>query len=124
MAAANSLRKCSGRKMGSAPAARSAWAHCPVTLRSRSKPSLKSSNMDRWYEIANVAAVDSPALLVYPDRIEENIRRMVAIVGGRRERLRPHIKTHKMPDIVRLQLAQGINKCKCATIAEAEMAAQ
>jgi D-serine deaminase-like pyridoxal phosphate-dependent protein len=79
--------------------------------------------MDRWYQVSNVAEVDSPALLFYPERIEENIRRMVAMVG-QRERLRPHIKTHKTGEIVRLQLAQGINKCKCATIAEAEMAAQ
>lgn len=80
--------------------------------------------MNDWYEVANAAEVDSPALLVYPDRIEENIRRMIAMVGGNRERLRPHIKTHKMADIVRVQLAQGLTKCKCATIAEAEMAAQ
>src|SRR5258708_14083833 len=44
------------------------------------------------------------------DRIEENIRRMIAMVGGNRERLRPHIKTHKMADIVRMQIAQGINR--------------
>jgi D-serine deaminase-like pyridoxal phosphate-dependent protein len=80
--------------------------------------------MTKWYEISNVAEIDSPALLVYPDRIEENIRRTIAMVDGRPERLRPHIKTHKMPDIVRLQMAHGINTCKCATIAEAEMAAQ
>lgn len=80
--------------------------------------------MDHWYELADVSEVDSPALLVYPDRIEENIRRMIGILGGRRDRLRPHIKTHKMPEIVRLQIAHGITKCKCATIAEAEMAAQ
>lgn len=79
--------------------------------------------MDRWFEFDNVGEVDSPALLVYPERIEENIRRMVAIAGGS-DRLRPHIKTHKMAEIVHLQLAQGINKCKCATIAEAELAAQ
>ena len=35
---------------------------------------------ERWYEIENVEEVDSPALLVYPDRAEENIRRMVAMV--------------------------------------------
>jgi 3-hydroxy-D-aspartate aldolase len=80
--------------------------------------------MTNWYPVSNVGEIDSPTLLVYPDRIEENIRRMIAIVGGRRERLRPHIKTHKTPEIVRLQMAHGINKCKCATIAEAEMAAQ
>lgn len=79
--------------------------------------------MDRWYEFSNVGEIDSPALLVYPDRIEENIQRMIAIAGGPAH-LRPHIKTHKMAEIVRLQLAHGINKCKCATVAEAEMAAQ
>ena len=39
-------------------------------------------------------------------------------------RLRPHVKTHKMAEVVRLQVAQGITRFKCATIAEAEMLAQ
>src|SRR5438477_2094763 len=75
-----------------------------------------------WHEIANAAEVYSPALLVYPERIEENIRLMLRIAGGP-DRLRPHIKTHKTPEVMRMQMAHGINKCKCATIAEAEMAA-
>lgn len=78
--------------------------------------------MNHWYEIKNVDEVDSPALLVYPDRAEENIRRMIATVGDMR-RLRPHMKTHKLPEMIRLQLAHGITKFKCATIAEAEMTA-
>lgn len=73
-----------------------------------------------WYQIANVDEVDSPALLVYPDRAEQNIRRMLAMVGDV-GRLRPHMKTHKLPEMIRLQLAHGIAKFKCATIAEAEM---
>lgn len=73
--------------------------------------------------IENESAVPSPALLVFPDRIEENLRRMIAQVGDVR-RLRPHIKTHKLPQIVALQAALGITKCKAATIAEAEMAAR
>jgi D-serine deaminase-like pyridoxal phosphate-dependent protein len=77
---------------------------------------------DRWYEIANVDEVDSPALLVYPERAEENVRRMIAMVGDVR-RLRPHMKTHKLPEVIRLQLAHGIAKFKCATVAEAEMTA-
>jgi D-threonine aldolase len=76
-----------------------------------------------WYELKNAAEVDSPALVVYPDRIAENLRRMITIAGGA-ERLRPHIKTHKMSAIVRMQVEAGITKCKCATLAEAEMAAQ
>ena len=76
-----------------------------------------------WFEISNVAEIVSPSLLVYPDRIEENIRRMIAIVGGDASRLRPHMKTHKMPEVIKRQLQHGITKFKCATIAEAEMTA-
>lgn len=72
--------------------------------------------------LANEADVPSPALLVYPERVEENLRRMIARVGDL-SRLRPHIKTHKLPQIVAMQAALGVTKIKCATIAEAEMAA-
>ena len=72
--------------------------------------------------IANEQEVPSPALLLYPDRIDENLRRMVAIAGDP-GRLWPHIKTHKLPQLVTRQIELGITKCKCATIAEAEMAA-
>jgi D-serine deaminase-like pyridoxal phosphate-dependent protein len=75
-----------------------------------------------WSIVSNVAEVPSPALLVYPERVEENVRRMISTAGGV-ERLRPHMKTHKMPEMIRLQLARGITKFKCATVAEAEMTA-
>jgi D-serine deaminase-like pyridoxal phosphate-dependent protein len=73
-----------------------------------------------WFTVTNPAEVPSPALLVYPDRVEQNLQRMIALAGGT-QRLRPHMKTHKMPEMIRLQLARGITKFKCATIAEAEM---
>jgi D-serine deaminase-like pyridoxal phosphate-dependent protein len=76
----------------------------------------------RWFIVSNVEDVASPALLVYPDRAEENIRRLIAIAGDV-GRLRPHMKTHKLPEIARLHVAHGIAKVKCATIAEAEMLA-
>jgi len=78
--------------------------------------------VDAWYRISNEADVASPALLVYPDRIDENLRRMTAIAGGP-ERLRPHVKTHKMPEVIALARGRGITKFKAATIAEAEMTA-
>jgi len=77
---------------------------------------------DRWYEISNVDEIPSPALAFYPERIEENIRRMVRIAGDP-GRLRPHVKTHKTAEIVTLQMRHGISRFKCSTIAEAEMAA-
>jgi D-serine deaminase-like pyridoxal phosphate-dependent protein len=81
-----------------------------------------SQAISQWFAFKEVADVPSPALLVYRDRVQENIRRMLAISAGP-ERLRPHIKTHKMREMIELQLAAGINKFKCATIAEAELAA-
>jgi len=78
--------------------------------------------MSNWFAVQNAEEIPSPALLLYPERIRENISRMVTIAGGV-DRLRPHIKTHKLPEVVRMQLEAGITKCKCATIAEAEMAA-
>jgi D-serine deaminase-like pyridoxal phosphate-dependent protein len=75
-----------------------------------------------WYNASNAADVPSPALLVYPDRVEENIRRMIRVAGGV-DRLRPHMKTNKLPEVIRMQMDQGITKFKCATIAEAEMVA-
>lgn len=78
---------------------------------------------DRWYLVENVDEIASPALLVYPDRVRENVRRMIALAGGV-ERLRPHMKTHKMGEIIQLQRQAGISKFKCATIAEAETAAR
>jgi len=75
-----------------------------------------------WFEVANADEIPSPALLVYAERAQENIRRMITTIGDV-NRLRPHIKTHKMPALVDAQLRAGITKFKCATIAEAEMAA-
>lgn len=75
-----------------------------------------------WYEVRNVDRVSSPAILVYPDRIESNIRKMVEI-AGHADRLRPHVKTHKMPEVVRLQMKHGISRFKCSTISEVEMVA-
>jgi D-serine deaminase-like pyridoxal phosphate-dependent protein len=77
---------------------------------------------DKWYPIDNVREVSSPALIIYPDRIERNIRKMVEIAGNV-DQLRPHVKTHKMSEIIRLQMKHGINKFKCATISETEMVA-
>lgn len=78
---------------------------------------------ERWYEITNSDEISSPAILIYPDRIENNILKMIEIAGSS-DRLRPHVKTHKMAEIVRLQMQHGINKFKCATISETEMAAK
>jgi D-serine deaminase-like pyridoxal phosphate-dependent protein len=75
-----------------------------------------------WYTIENIDSLDSPALVIYPDRVKRNIalvKKMVPDV----ENLRPHVKTNKCAQVVDLMLEGGIAKFKCATIAEAEMLA-
>ncbi len=75
-----------------------------------------------WYTVKGVEQIDSPALLIYPDRVKKNIATLIAMAGGV-QRLRPHVKTSKSADACQLMLDAGITKFKCATIAEAEMLA-
>jgi D-serine deaminase-like pyridoxal phosphate-dependent protein len=75
-----------------------------------------------WYPIKNPEEIDSPALLIYPERAKKNIQTAIQVAGDV-NRLRPHVKTHKMVEIAQMQLEAGITKFKCATIAEAEMLA-
>lgn len=79
--------------------------------------------MHASYTCSGLEDLPSPALLFYRDRIEANVAHMVAMVGNQPARLRPHVKTHKTREIVRLQKAAGVLKHKCATVAEAELLA-
>ena len=78
--------------------------------------------MSDWYALSNAHEIPTPTVLVYPDRIRRNIARMVEL-AGEPDRLRPHVKTHKLAQVVEMKLAAGIRKFKVATIAEAEMTA-
>jgi D-serine deaminase-like pyridoxal phosphate-dependent protein len=78
--------------------------------------------MDPHHMVHDASGLLSPSLLIYPQLVRRNIETMIAVARDP-ARLRPHIKTHKMAEIVRLAESLGIRKHKCATIAEAEMAA-
>lgn len=75
-----------------------------------------------WYSIRNAETLDTPALVIYPDRVKRNIDLLKTFVTSEAQ-LRPHIKTNKCPQVCRMMLEEGITKFKCATIAEAEMLA-
>lgn len=75
------------------------------------------------YRLDDVSDLPSPALVIFRDRLRGNLRSMIELAGGP-DRLRPHVKTHKMPAIVKMVEESGIHKHKCATIAEAEMIAR
>jgi D-serine deaminase-like pyridoxal phosphate-dependent protein len=76
-----------------------------------------------WYRIDSIDLLDTPALVVYPDRVRQNIALLKSMISDV-SRLRPHVKTNKSPEACRLMLEAGIRKFKCATIAEAEMLAR
>lgn len=78
--------------------------------------------MNSHYALRDASDLLSPGLLIYRDLVRQNLLDMIAMARGS-ERLRPHVKTHKMAEIVRMAELMGIRKHKCATIAEAEMVA-
>lgn len=76
---------------------------------------------DNPYEIEAPGEIITPSLIYYKDIITANINMAIKSAGS--NRLWPHIKTHKMEEMIKLQQQMGINKFKCATIAEAEVLA-
>ena len=76
-----------------------------------------------WYTVNNEDQLDSPSLLIYKDRVIQNIEQMIAQVNDINQ-LIPHIKTNKMRDVIAILKDKGIKQVKTATIAEAELAAQ
>jgi len=73
-----------------------------------------------WYFIDDIEKLDSPALVIFPERVKANIQTAIRMVS-QVDQLRPHVKTNKSAEATRLMLEAGITKFKCATIAEAEM---
>ncbi|HYN01915.1 MAG TPA: alanine racemase [Vicinamibacteria bacterium] len=65
--------------------------------------------------------LSTPAVLVDLDVLERNIARMAGWARDAGVRLRPHAKTHKCPQIARLQRAAGAWGLSLAKVGEAEV---
>ena len=77
-----------------------------------------------WYEIEGIDTVDSPSIVLYEERLDKNLAKMLAMVANDASKLMPHIKTNKMPKVIKKMISLGIKNFKASTIAEAEMAAK
>ncbi len=77
----------------------------------------------RWGNLVGreLAAIDTPALLIDLDAMEHNLATMARFFEGRRAKLRPHAKTHKSPIVAHKQLALGAVGITCAKLGEAEV---
>ena len=67
--------------------------------------------------------VDTPSLLIDLDAIERNIAEMAEVARDAGVRLRPHTKTHKSPEIARMQVDAGAAGLTVAKLGEAEVMA-
>ena len=70
------------------------------------------------------SAPTTPYLRVDLDRLRRNVRSTAEWATMHRLALRPHVKTHKSPEIARLQLGQGAVGLTVATLGEAEVFSQ
>src|SRR5262245_65559622 len=70
--------------------------------------------------MAALASIATPAVLVDRTKVAANIRAMQAVCDAHGVELRPHVKTHKMVEVARQQLAAGARGFTCAKLGEAE----
>ena len=74
--------------------------------------------------LINKEEIETPALLVDLDVMEDNINKMAHYFSDKEAKLRPHSKTHKSPIIAKKQIAAGAIGICCQKLGEAEVMAK
>lgn len=72
---------------------------------------------------SELSTIETPALVIDDARLERNIRRMQHLAQQYGVALRPHVKTHKIPELAKRQLDAGAVGIAVAKIGEAEVMA-
>jgi len=73
--------------------------------------------------MAALEDLETPVAVIDLDRMEAAIARLQEYMTGHKIANRPHIKTHRIPEIARLQLKAGAVGITCQKLAEAEIMA-
>jgi D-serine deaminase-like pyridoxal phosphate-dependent protein len=68
--------------------------------------------------------LETPSVLLDLDRVERNISRMQVRCDELGINFRPHIKTHKIPDLAQMQLDAGAVGIACQKVSEAQIFAE
>jgi D-serine deaminase-like pyridoxal phosphate-dependent protein len=82
------------------------------------KSMLHEMKLDQRYAVSAIEDVLTPALLLYPEEIANNIHRTLALLSGDANRWRVHIKTAKLSYTLKMLLDRGVQNFKCATTLE------
>ena len=68
-----------------------------------------------------VPPLSTPALMVDLDVFDANVAAMAALLRGTPKTVRPHVKTHRTPELAKRQLGGAAVGVTCATVGEAEV---
>jgi D-serine deaminase-like pyridoxal phosphate-dependent protein len=79
---------------------------------------------DDVYAIHNIDRVITPALVVYSEVVDRNIRATLRLLDGDPSRWRPHLKTAKLAFTMSKLLQHGVTQCKCSTTLELKIACE
>jgi D-serine deaminase-like pyridoxal phosphate-dependent protein len=71
----------------------------------------------------HIAELETPVPVVDIDRLEANIARLQAYLDKHKIANRPHVKTHKIPAIAKMQMDAGAIGITCQKVSEAEVMA-
>lgn len=69
---------------------------------------------------SHIATTNTPAVLIDLDIAKANIERFQGFANQHGLKVRPHIKTHKLPLVAEMQLAAGAVGITCQKVSEAE----
>jgi D-serine deaminase-like pyridoxal phosphate-dependent protein len=75
------------------------------------------------YRITDIKSVLTPALVIYPEIVDANIKTTLRLMGGDANRWRPHVKTSKLGFVMKRLVEHGVVNVKCATTLELQTAA-
>lgn len=67
--------------------------------------------------------LETPAVVIDRTKVDANLARAQAYADANGLKLRPHIKTHKLPTFARLQCELGAIGITCQKVGEAEVMA-
>src|SRR5436190_24137794 len=70
-----------------------------------------------------IAELDTPCLLVDLTQTEANVQNWQQAISAYGVKLRPHVKTHKVPEFAQMQLQAGAGGITVAKVGEAEVLA-
>jgi len=79
---------------------------------------------NREEELVHIYDLDTPALVINLDVLERNLRNMAKHCADLGIALRGHTKSHKTPEIAKMQLASGAQGIVCQKLGDAEVMAR